>query len=180
MEKRVSRELVYQGSILDVYKDHMVFDNGHEEDWDYIEHRKGAAAVVAVDRDEKLLLVRQWRNALDREALELPAGARDSVEEDTADCAARELEEETGFKAKKLHRLLSLKTTVAFCNELVDVYLATDLVPGKTNFDPAENIRLERWELEDLIKLIFEGAIQDGKTVAGILAYARWKEENHD
>ena len=182
MEKRVKRELVYRGSILDIYKDHMVFDNGHEEDWDFVAHRQGAAAVVAVDDDGKLLMVRQWRNALDREALELPAGARDFPEEDMAVCAARELEEETGFKPGKLTRLLSLRTTVAFCNERVDVFLAEDLTPGQTHFDPAEDIRLERYALSELLPLIFEGTIQDGKTVAGVLAYASWKErkKNHE
>ena len=182
MEKRVKRELVYQGSILDIYKDHMVFDNGHEEDWDFVAHRQGAAAVVAVDEEGRLLMVRQWRNALDREALERPAGARDFPEEEMAVCAARELEEETGFKAGRLNRLLSLRTTVAFCNERVDVFLAEDLTPGQTHFDPAEDIRLERHTLEELLSMIFDGVLQDGKTVAGILAYSRWKErkENHD
>lgn len=172
MEKRVSRELVYQGSILDIYRDHMTFDNGHEEDWDFVAHRQGAAAVVAVDPDGKLLMVRQWRNALDRETIELPAGARDFPEEDMEICARRELEEETGFKAGKMEQLLSLRTTVAFCNERVDVFLATELTPGQTHFDPAEDIRLEKRSLPELLDLIYNGTIQDGKTVAGILAYA--------
>lgn len=168
---REKRELVYRGSILDIYKDHMVWENGHTEEWDFVSHRKGAAAVVAVDRDGKLLMVRQFRNALERETLEIPAGARDDPKEDTALCAARELEEETGFRAGKLIRLLSLKSTVAFCDELIDVYLATELTPGQTHFDPGEDIRLERYELQELLDRIFAGEIQDGKTVAGILAY---------
>ena len=80
------------------------------EDWDFVAHRQGAAAVVAVDEEGKLLMVRQWRNALDREALELPAGARDFPEEEMELCARRELEEETGFKAGKMKRLLSLRS----------------------------------------------------------------------
>ena len=175
--KRESRELVYRGSILDIYKDHMVWENGHTEDWDFVAHRNGAAAVVAVDGDGKLLMVRQFRNALDRETIEVPAGARDSVTEDTAVCAARELEEETGFKAGKLEKILSLKSTVAFCNELIDVYLATELTPGKTHFDPGEDIRLERYTLQELLDKIFACEIQDGKTVAGILAYATLREK---
>ena len=170
--KRESRELMYRGSILDIYKDHMVWEDGHTEDWDFVSHRNGAAAIVAVDQEGKLLMVRQYRNALERETLEIPAGARDSVTEDTAVCAARELEEETGFKAGKLERIMSLKSTVAFCDELIDVYLATELTPGKTHFDPGENIRLERHTLQDLLDRIFACEIQDGKTVAGILAYA--------
>ncbi len=170
--KRESRELMYRGSILDIYKDHMVWEDGHTEDWDFVSHRNGAAAIVAVDEEGKLLMVRQYRNALERETLEVPAGARDSVTEDTAVCAARELEEETGFKAGKLEKIMSLKSTVAFCDELIDVYLATELTPGKTHFDPGENIRLERYPLQELVDKIFACEIQDGKTVAGILAYA--------
>ena len=121
MIKRVKRELVYQGSILDIYNDSIQLPDGKIEHWDYVEHRKGAAAVVAVLEDGRLLLVRQYRNALNRFTLEIPAGARDSVTEPTSECAARELEEETGYRCDNLEFLISLKTTVAFCNELVDV-----------------------------------------------------------
>ena len=96
--KRIKRELVMKGTILDVYKDTMELPNGKTEEWDFVSHRKGAAAVVAVREDGKLLMVRQYRNALERMTLEIPAGARDSVTEDTKVCAARELEEETGYR----------------------------------------------------------------------------------
>ena len=77
--KRIKRELVMKGTILDVYKDTMELPNGKTEEWDFVSHRKGAAAVVAVREDGKLLMVRQYRNALERMTLEIPAGARDSV-----------------------------------------------------------------------------------------------------
>ena len=121
--------------------------------------------------DGKVLLVRQYRNALERETLEIPAGSRDSVTEDTKVCAARELEEETGYKANQLTPLLSLKTTVAFCNEFIDVYLARDLKKGVQHLDEGEFIDLEAYELEELTAMIAEGKIQDSKTVASILAY---------
>ena len=123
--KRVRRELVKKGVIVNMYTDTMEMPDGRVAEWDYIEHKKGAAAVLAVLPDGKILMVRQYRNALDRVTLEIPAGARDSVTEDTAVCAKRELEEETGYRCKKLEKLLSLKSTVAFCNEFIDVYLAT-------------------------------------------------------
>ena len=168
---RESRELRYSGSILDVYQDHMVWENGHTEEWDFVSHRKGAAAVVAVDGEGKLLMVRQYRNALERETLEIPAGARDYPTEDTALCAARELEEETGYRAGSLKKLLSLKSTVAFCDELIDIYLATELSAGTSKPDPGEEISLERYALTELLEKIFSYEIQDGKTVSGILAY---------
>ena len=170
--KRLSRELVYKGTILDIYKDTMDVGNGKIEEWDYVAHRKGAACVLPVLPDGKILMVRQYRNALERDTLEVPAGARDSVNEDTMLCAVRELEEETGYKSKKVSKLLSLRTTVAFCNEMVDVYLAEDLVPGKQQLDDAEDIRVEAFELETLCDMIYQGVIQDAKTVAAILAYS--------
>lgn len=169
--KRVSRELKYAGSIVDVYEDCMQMADGTTEAWDYIEHRKGAAAVVPITDDGKILMVHQYRNALNRDTIEIPAGARDSVTEDTKVCAMRELEEETGYKSSHLEKMLSLKTTVAFCNEFIDVYLATELEPGVQNLDPAEYINVKAYDPEELLELIYAGTIQDSKTVAGILAY---------
>ncbi len=171
MMRRIKRELEHEGSILDIYSDYMELPNGKIEKWDYVEHRKGAAAVIPVLPDGRVLLVRQYRNALERFTLEIPAGARDSVTEPTIECAARELEEETGYYCEKLEFLLSLRTTVAFCNEMVDVYAARDLVPSKQHLDDAEFIELVTYPLEELCEMIYQGIIQDSKTVAAILAY---------
>ena len=84
--RRVGRELVYQGTILEVYKDHMEFANGNTADWDFI-HHNGAAAVVPVMDDGRILMVRQYRNALERETLEIPAGKLDKPKEPGIDCA---------------------------------------------------------------------------------------------
>lgn len=170
--KRLKRELVYKGSILDIYKDTMEVGEGKIEEWDYVAHRMGAACVLPVLPDGRVLMVRQYRNALERDTLEIPAGCRDSLDEDTAICAARELEEETGYKSNKISFLLSLRTTVAFCNEMVDVYLAEDLVAGEQHLDDAEDIRVEAFELETLCDMVYKGIIQDGKTVAAIMAYS--------
>lgn len=169
--KRLKRELVYQGSILDIYADYMQLPDGKTEKWDFVSHRKGAAAVVAVTEDGNLLLVRQYRSALDRETLEIPAGSRDSVTEDTAVCAKRELEEETGWKCGHMEKLLQLKTTVAFCNEFIDVYLATELKSGVQKLDEGEEIEIVSMPLAEAVQKIYCGEIQDAKTVAGILAY---------
>ena len=170
--KRINRELMYKGSILDVYKDTMQLADGKTEEWDYVAHRKGAAAVLPVLPDGRILMVHQYRNALDRETLEIPAGSRDSVDEDTKVCAARELEEETGYRSDKISLLLSLRTTVAFCNEFIDVYLAEDLKPGKQHLDEGEEIQVEEYSLEELCNMIYQGRIQDSKTVSAILAYS--------
>lgn len=170
--KRLKRELMYKGSILDIYKDTMEFANGKQEEWDFVSHRMGAAAILPVLPDGRIVMVRQYRNALERETLEIPAGARDSKTEDTSVCAARELEEETGYKSKHVEFLLSLRTTVAFCDEFVDVYLATDLEKGKQHLDDAESINIEIYTLDELCQMIYSGELQDSKTVAAIMAYS--------
>lgn len=170
--KRLKRELMYKGAILDIYKDTMQFANGTTEEWDFVSHRKGAAAVLPVLPDGRVILVRQYRNALERETLELPAGCRDSLDEDTKLTAARELEEETGYHSDQISFLLSLRTTVAFCDEFVDVYLAENLVPGEQHLDDAESIDVEIYSLDEVCEMIYAGKMQDSKTVAAILAYS--------
>ena len=92
----------------------MLFRSG---EWDFVSHRKGAAAVLPVLDDGRIIMVRQYRNALERETIEIPAGCRDFVGEDTRLCAERELKEETGYSSDDISFLLSLRTTVAFCDE---------------------------------------------------------------
>ena len=168
--KRLKRELRAQGTVIGLYKD-TVEVNGTIAEWDYI-HHDGAAAIVAVNEEGKLLMVRQYRNALDRFTLELPAGKLDEPGEPTLECARRELEEETGYQSDNIEYLLTVNTTVAFCNEKVDLYLARDLKKTKQHLDPEEEINVELWDIEDLKKLIYEGKMTDGKTIAGIMTYA--------
>ena len=167
---RKDRQLKYTGNILKIYED-TVIANGHEAHWDYI-HHDGAAAVVAVADDGQLLMVRQYRNALDRETLEIPAGKLDAPEEPKIECAYRELEEETGYRCEKLEYLMSLNTTVAFCDEAIDVFVARNLIPSHQHLDEDEVINVERWSVEDLQQLIYTGKMTDAKTVAAIMAYA--------
>ena len=171
--ERIDRTLVRQGAIVDIYEDTVKLPNGNIEKWDFVAHRMGAACVVPVTPDGHILLVRQYRPALDRYTWELPAGCRDEVDEPTDITAKREMEEETGYTSDDIVQLLSLKSTVAFCNELIDVYLARDIRRiGEQHLDPAEEISMKLWELDDILEEIYAGRIQEGKTVAGILAYA--------
>ena len=168
--ERISRELIHKGAIIDYYQDTMKIPNGNTAKWDFIKH-KGAAAVVAVKEDGRLLMVRQYRNALERETLEIPAGGLNGPEEPTDLAAARELEEETGYTAGKMELLISLYTTVAFCNEKIDVYVATDLKKSRQHLDDDEFLDVESHEIEELIRLIYDCKIQGGKTISALLAY---------
>lgn len=168
--KRLDRTLVAHGAIIDYYQDTIQVPNGNIVKWDFIGH-KGAAAVVPVDDQGRLIMVRQYRPALDRYTLEIPAGGLASVDEPTRDAAARELSEETGYESEHLELLLSIRTTVAFCNEKIDIYVADHLVEGKQHLDEDEYVQVKHYEVSELTKKIFSGEIQDSKTVAAILAY---------
>ena len=100
--KRVGRELVMPGKVIDFYRDTMELPDGRIEKWDYIDHKRGGACIVPVLPDGRILMIHQYRPAIDRETLELPAGARDSLQEDTAVTAARELEEENGYRSDNI------------------------------------------------------------------------------
>ena len=172
MEKfeRLERNLVYEGSIINMYKDTIKVSNGNIVEWDFIGH-KGAAAAIPVTNDGKIILVKQWRNALDRFTYEIPAGGLEGEDEPMLEAAKRELEEETGYKSDDLEFLISLRTTVAFCNERIDVFVARNLVKTKQNLDRDEEIEIREFDKDELFTLIRSGEMQDSKTVSAILAY---------
>lgn len=168
--KRINRTLKYEGAIVKVYSDEIQFADGKTAEWDFINH-DGAAAVVPVRDDGKILMVRQYRNALDRYTLEIPAGKLDSKDEETLLCAKRELEEETGYRADEVEYLITLRTWLAFTNEKIDVYVARNLIPTKQHLDEDEFIDVEAYTMEELKEKIFAGELQDTKTISALLAY---------
>ncbi len=167
--KRIGRELVYEGSIVNVYKDKMQLFDGTIHDWDFIKH-PGAAAVVPVDNDGNIIMVKQYRNALGRYTLELPAGGKDP-NESFETCALRELEEETGHKAGAFEHLTTIFTTVALMDEEIAIYLAKDLIPCEQHLDEDEFLNVEKHPLDELVSMIYESKIQDSKTICGLLTY---------
>ena len=170
--KRLNRELKYRGALIDIYSDTVELPNGHVAHWDYI-HHDGAAAVVPVRDDGKILMVRQFRNALDRETLEIPAGKVDSPDEPKIQCAYRELEEETGYRSDNLEFLISVNTTVAFLDELIEIYVARDLVPTKQALDEDEFLDVYTVPLQELVRDVMDGRISDAKTQVAVLKAAR-------
>ena len=167
--KRVKRELQCEGAITKYYKDTVVLPDGKTEIYDFVGHN-GAAAAVGVLEDGRLLMVRQYRNALDRFTLEIPAGGL-NPNEPTIDAAARELEEETGYRCGRIEKLITIRTTVAFCNEKIDIFLATDLDKTAQHLDEDEYVDVKPCTLDELEEMIYQGTIEDSKTIAAILAY---------
>lgn len=172
--ERINRELKYTGSVLSMYADTIRVDGERTAVWDYLDHQ-GAAAVVPVTADGKIIMVKQYRNSLDRYTLEIPAGSLNGKEEPTIVAAARELEEETGYQAKHLEPLISVVTAIAFCNEVIDIYVATDLKKTQQHLDDDEFIDVLEFTPEELAEKIYRGEIMDSKTVAAIMSYINRK-----
>lgn len=171
--KRINRELKFQGKILDFYQDTMLIDEKNTSIWDYVAHRhNGGAAVVPVLEDGRILMVRQYRNAIDRSSLEIPAGAFDADQESGLICASRELEEETGYHSDNIEWLITLHSLVAFCNEKIEVFVAHDLIPSHQHLDEEEFIDLKAYTIDELKDMIFSEKITDAKTVSALMAYA--------
>lgn len=134
-----------------------------------IVHNSNAAAVVPVDDEGCVTLVRQYRIAMQRIMMEIPAGKKDDPEEDALLCAKRELEEETGLQAKNWKLLTHARMSPGFLTECVSIYLATGLSQGCDHPDEDEYLNLVRMPLEEAIALVRAGEIDDAKTVAGLL-----------
>jgi len=168
--KRIDRKLVRKSRIFNIYEDTILTDDNKEVIYDFLEH-KGAAAVVPVLEDGRILMVHQFRNAIDRYTWEIPAGCRDSVDEDFKTAAARELEEESGYRSDDLEFLIRLKTAVAFCSEQIDVFVARNLKKSHQHLDDDEFIDVKAFTIEELKEMIFKGELQDAKSVASIMSY---------
>ncbi|MCR5650508.1 MAG: NUDIX hydrolase [Lachnospiraceae bacterium] len=166
----IKRDVVDKTRVFDYCKDTLRLPDGRTTVYETLLH-KGAAAVVPVLDDGRILLVRQYRHAIGRTALEIPAGGRDSVDEPFINAAARELEEETGYRSDDLEPLISIVTAIAYCNEVIEVFVAKNLKPSNQNLDPDEFIEVEAFSREELSDMIFEGKIQDSKTIAALMSY---------
>lgn len=170
--ERIGRTLIHNGAIVDIYQDRMKLPDGTEENFDFIKH-KGAAAVIPVMDDGRIIMVKQYRNAIDDYTLEIPAGGLNGADEPTKVAAHRELEEETGYYAKMedVTFLLTLYTTVAFCNEKIDIYVAKNLTKTEQHLDDDEFIDVGIYTIDELTDLVLAGKIVDAKTIAGLMTY---------
>lgn len=166
-ERVISEETVWSGYILDVNRLKVDLPNGREAGRDVVRH-PGAVAIVALTDDGRICLVRQYRAALGRVTVEIPAGKL-SPGEDPLDCAVRELTEETGMVAQKMAYLTTIATAVGFCDELIHIYMATGLTMGESDPDADEFINVDLVELPELIDAVLDGKIEDAKTVVGAL-----------
>ncbi len=168
--KRLKQELAYTGKIIEVYDDYLEMPNGKQVVYDLVKF-KGGASILPIDNEGKIILVKQYRNSLNRETIEIPAGCYDYEGEPAIDCARRELEEEIGFVANKLDFLVEIITAIGAGTEITKIFLAQDLIKTEQNLDPEEFVEIIHMELDEVVDMILNGQIIDGKTVAAIMTY---------
>ncbi|MGA2265607.1 MAG: NUDIX hydrolase [Phycisphaerae bacterium] len=169
-KKRFDRdEVVFRGPIVEVHKVHQTMHDGKLVQRDFI-HYPGASIVLPVLADGRIVLIRNWRFAVEETLHELPAGTLEKGE-DPAVCAARELTEETGYTAGQLHKLGGFYTGPGVSDEFIHAYLATDLTDGHQNLDHYEEITVEVHPDAEVRRMVVEGAIRDAKTIATLTLY---------
>lgn len=172
IEKKISGESVFDGVLLHVKRDTVKLPNGHEAVREWIKH-PGAASVIPLLPDGRIIMVRQYRYPVEKVTLEVPAGKFDREGEDGETCARRELEEETGYHADKIEKLTTIATTVGFSNEYIQLFAATGLTPGKQHPDEDEFINTVKVPLTEALAMIEDGQIIDAKTIISVLLLAR-------
>ncbi|MBR0226854.1 MAG: NUDIX hydrolase [Clostridia bacterium] len=167
-EKFLSSEAIYPGKIIRVEKWQVELPNGETAMREIVRHN-GASAIVPVDDQGMVTLVRQHRVAIGQCTWEIPAGKLDSPSEDPFAAAKRELEEETGLQAAEWRKLTSIYTTPGFCNEQIAIYLATGLSQRNAHPDEDEFLGLTKMPLSEAVSLCMSGEFRDSKTVIGLL-----------
>ena len=174
-ERLISSEVLRRSRILEFRIDTVESADGHRSTRDIAGH-PGGVCIVAIDPSGAVLLVRQWRHAVGRALLEIPAGTLDRHEdgsiEDHAGAAARELEEETGYRAGAWRYLAGFYTAPGFTSELMHLYLATDLTPadeGRLGPDEDERLVLEPIPLDEAVAMAERGEFADAKSIVGLL-----------
>lgn len=168
-ERVLSSERPFQGKLLTLRVDRVALPSGYETAREVVEH-PGAVGIVPLLPDGRVVLVRQYRHAVGAALLEIPAGTLDQAGESPAAAAARELTEETGYRAAALTPLASFFTAPGFCTEQLTVFLATGLTHGEQQEMDDEDITIETVVLDDVPALIARGELRDAKTIAGLLA----------
>ncbi len=174
-ETQTSRRDIYNGRLLTFYEDDVVLADGTRAQREVVAH-PGAVAIVAIDDDDRVVLVRQWRHAVGRALWELPAGTRDS-DEAPARTAERELAEETGLRAMRIAPLATAPLTPGYSTEVMHFFLATGLTEGPTDRDVDERMDVERFDRDGVAVLVRDGEV-DVKTIAG-LGLAGWSTASH-
>lgn len=170
-EQTIEQRRVFDGKIISVRVDTVRMHDGRTATREVVEHRP-AVAIVPVDADGNIVLVRQFRTPIGKVLLEVPAGTTDPDEDPDA-AAQRELQEEIGYRAGRLTRMAGFWVAPGYCTEYIHVYLAQDLAESRLAADEDEHIEIARVPLPEALVMIADGRIDDAKSQVGLLLYAQ-------
>lgn len=165
-EKTIDTEMIFEGRIINVRRDRVTVMEG-ESFREIVEHN-GGAVIAALKDDGNMIMVRQFRKPAEKVMLEVPAGKIDLGEEPAA-AAVRELREETGYTAGNIRELTKMYPSVGYSEEVLHLYLCTELEAGVPSFDENEAIDIEEYPINTLVDMVMNGEIQDGKSQVAIL-----------
>jgi len=168
-EETLSSQPIYHGRAVKLRVERVKLPSGRETTREIVEH-SDCVAIVALDQNDNVLLVNQFRKAVERELLEIPAGGIDAGEDPEA-AVRRELQEEIGYLPRKVERLGGFYSAPGYCTEYLYLYLATDLVPSQLYAEDTESIRVERVPIDQIPALLASGRICDAKSIAGLYTF---------
>lgn len=168
IEKQIESKHIFEGVVVDLYCDKVLLPNGNTSKREYIKH-VGAACIVPVDKDNNVIVEKQFRYPFGEILTEIPAGKLDSKDEPHLEAALRELKEETGYTANKMTYLGKFYPTCAYSDEVIHMYLATELEKGDQHLDNDEFVEVIKIPLDALVDEVLKGNIPDGKTQTAIL-----------
>ncbi len=182
IEEEINSEKLLEGKLLHVYRDRVRLPDGNQADREWIDH-PGAAAVLPILPNGSALMIRQYRYAAKKLFIEMPAGKFDSKNEKAEAVAARELEEETGWKAGRMHYVGHSHPCIGYSNEIIHYFVAEDLTEGTKQLQDAEFIETVELPLEEVFRMAEEGEIDDMKTVTGLFlarAFLRRRQRENE
>jgi len=173
-QKTIFSKLIYDGRTVKLRVDTIQMPGGRETTREIVEHRD-CVAIVAIDDNDNVLLVRQFRKPVEKELLEIPAGGIDAGE-DPEDAVRREMQEETGYLPQKVERLGGFYSAPGYCTEYLHLYLATDLVPSQLYAEDTESISRVLLPVSEIPDLLASDKIHDGKTLAGLRIFLEYHQ----
>jgi ADP-ribose pyrophosphatase len=178
LEETLSSQLIYDGRVIKLRVDSVRLPNGRQTTREIVEHGD-CIAVVVIDKQDNVLLVKQFRNPVEQELLEIPAGGIDAGEE-PEEAVSRELREEIGYMPLKMQKLVGFYSAPGYSSEYLHLYLATDLTPSQLVAEDTEEINVVRVPVKEIPGLIASGRICDAKSIAGLLVYLEYRKEKKE